>query len=274
MDGGFKVTEQGEVVFARYGNAEIARRHLEQVASAVLVASDPHVADRAAVAATRFRALAQRLAETSRRTYRELIEAEGFLEWFGRVSPLQEVDRLRMGSRPARRGGRMRFEDLRAIPWVFAWAQTRLNLPGWYGFGSAIAGEDVAVLHRAYAEWPLFRTLVDNIEMSLAKTDRDIATRHLALGDRADLTTRVLDEYDRTLAAVLAILDHDRLLASRPVLSWAVALRNPYVDALSHLQLRALSSLRGGATADARERDERLLLLTMNGIAAGLQNTG
>jgi phosphoenolpyruvate carboxylase len=157
---------------------------------------------------------------------------------------------------------------------VFAWAQTRLNLPGWYGFGSAIASEDVAVLHRAYSEWPLFRTLVDNIEMSLAKTDRDIAVRHLALGDRHDLATRVLGEYDRTLAAVLAILDNDRLLASRPVLSWAVALRNPYVAALSHLQLRALSALRGGATGVARERDERLLLLTMNGIAAGLQNTG
>ena len=274
MAGGFKVTEQGEVVFARYGNTEIARRHLEQVASAVLVASDPHVADRAAGAATRFRSLAERLGTTSRRVYRELIETEGFVDWFGRISPLQEVDRLRMGSRPAHRSERTMFEDLRAIPWVFAWAQTRLNLPGWYGFGSATAGENVAELRGAYAEWPLFRTLVDNIEMSLAKTDRDIAVRHLALGDRPALTTRVLNEYDRTLAGVLAILDHDRLLARRPVLSWAVALRNPYVDALSHLQLRALGALRGGATGTAREGDERLLLLTMNGIAAGLQNTG
>jgi len=274
MAGGFKVTEQGEVVFARYGNAEIARRHLEQVASAVLVASDPHVADRAVGAATRFRSLAEGLGEASRLAYRELIETEGFVDWFGRVSPLAEVDRLRMGSRPARRSERTMFEDLRAIPWVFAWAQTRLNLPGWYGFGSATAARNVAELRGAYAQWPLFRTLVDNIEMSLAKTDRDIAVRHLGLGDRPELTTRVLNEYDRTLAGVLAILDHDRLLARRPVLSWAVALRNPYVDALSHLQLRALGALRGGATGAARERDERLLLLTMNGIAAGLQNTG
>jgi phosphoenolpyruvate carboxylase len=274
MATGFKVTEQGEVVFARYGNPSLARRHLEQVASAVLVASDPSVEERATRAATRFRPLAARLGEIARLAYRELIETDGFMDWFGRVSPLAEVDRLRMGSRPARRGGRAAFEDLRAIPWVFAWAQTRLNVPGWYGLGSALAGSDLSELREAYAEWPLFRTLVDNIEMSLAKTDRDIASRHLALGDRPDLTTRVLGEYERTLAGVLAVLEQDRLLASRPVLSWAVALRNPYVDALSHLQLRALRALREGATGAERERSEQLLLLTMNGIAAGLQNTG
>jgi phosphoenolpyruvate carboxylase len=274
MAGGFKVTEQGEVIFARYGNAAIARRHLEQVASAVLVASDPHVEDRATRAATRFRPLAERLGTSARRTYRELVEADGFVEWFARISPLGEVDRLRMGSRPARRGGQTALDDLRAIPWVFAWAQTRLNLPGWYGFGTATVGSDAGELSDAYRDWPLFRALVDNIEMSLAKTDREIAARHLALGDRPDLATRVLGEYERTLDVVLAILGQDRLLASRPVLSWAVALRTPYVDALSHLQLRALRDLREGASGGARERSEHLLLLTMNGIAAGLQNTG
>jgi phosphoenolpyruvate carboxylase len=274
MAGGFKVTEQGEVVFARYGNAALARRHLEQVASAVLVASAPHVEQLAAGAAARFRPLAARLGEAARRVYRELVEADGFVDWFGRISPLGEVDQMRMGSRPARRGERPAFEDLRAIPWVFAWAQTRLNVPGWYGFGSAVADSDLSELRDAYAEWPLFRVLVDNIEMSLAKTDREIAARHLALGDRPDLTSRVLEEYTRTLDGILAVLQQDRLLASRPVLSWAVALRNPYVDALSHLQLRALRALRKGGRGAGRERGERLLLLTMNGIAAGLQNTG
>jgi phosphoenolpyruvate carboxylase len=274
MAGGFKVTEQGEVVFARYGNAAIARRHFEQVASAVLVVSDPRVEERAAYAAARFRPLAERLGATARRVYRELVETDGFVEWFGRISPVGEVDQLRIGSRPARRGERSVFDDLRAIPWVFAWAQTRLNVPGWYGLGSAAAGSNLSELRDAYVEWPLFRALVDNIEMSLAKTDREIAARHLALGDRPDLTTRVLDEYERTLDGVLAILEQDRLLASRPVLSWAVALRNPYVDALSHLQLRALRSLREGASGEVRKRSEQLLLLTMNGIAAGLQNTG
>ncbi len=274
MAGGFKVTEQGEVVFARYGNAVIARRHLEQVASAVLTASDPAVEERAARAATLFRPLGDHLGTSARHAYRELVEAAGFAEWLARISPLGEVDRLQMGSRPARRGGRAAFEDLRAIPWVFAWAQTRLNLPGWYGLGSAIEASDLSELRDAYREWSLFRALVDNVEMSLAKTDREIAVRHLALGERADLAKRVLDEYQRTLDGVLEILGQDRLLASRPVLSWAVALRNPYVDALSHLQIRALRALREGADGEARDGSERLLLLTMNGIAAGLQNTG
>ena len=273
MAGGFKVTEQGEVIFARYGNAAIARRHLEQVASAVLVASDPRIEERASRAAVRFRSLAGKLGVRSRRAYRELVDAEGFVEWFARVSPVGEVDQLRMGSRPARRGGGS-FEDLRAIPLVFAWAQTRLNLPGWYGFGSALAESDLRELRDAYAQWPLFRSLVDNAEMSLAKTDREIAARHLALGGRPDLETSVLGEYDRALDGVLAILDQPRLLASRPVLSWAVALRNPYVDALSHLQLRALRALRQSDRGAASMVNERLLVLTMNGIAAGLQNTG
>ncbi|HZP97414.1 MAG TPA: phosphoenolpyruvate carboxylase [Candidatus Limnocylindria bacterium] len=274
MSGGFKVTEQGEVVFARYGNAAIARRHLEQVASAVLIASEPRVEERAARAAARFGSLAERLGVTARRAYRELIDADGFSRWFALISPLEEIDRLRIGSRPARRGGRRAFEDVRAIPWVFAWAQTRLNLPGWYGLGSAIAEADIGDLRDAYAQWPLFATLIDNAEMSLAKTDREIAIRHLALGGRPDLTALILAEYDRTLDGVLAVLQRDRLLTTRPVLSWAVTVRNPYVDALSHLQLRALRSLRGEIDGDARELNERLLLLTMNGIAAGLQNTG
>jgi phosphoenolpyruvate carboxylase len=272
MAGGFKVTEQGEVVFARYGNAAIARRHLEQVASAVLVASAPHIEGPAAAAAARFGALAKRLGGSSRRAYRELVETDGFMDWFAQISPLNEIDRLRIGSRPARRGGSTTFDDLRAIPWVFAWAQTRLNVPGWYGLGTALADTNLTELRVAYAEWPLFRALIDNVEMSLAKTDREIAVRHLALGDRNDLALRVLGEFDRTLEGVLAILDQPRLLASRPVLSWAVALRNPYVDALSHLQLRALRELHGASSTDPQ--GQSLLLLTMNGIAAGLQNTG
>jgi phosphoenolpyruvate carboxylase len=168
-------------------------------------------------------------------------------------------------------------EDLRAIPWVFAWAQTRVNLPGWFGLGSGLAaagaGEGgLPYLQEAYRNWPLLAVLLDNAEMSLAKADRRIAARYLALGGREDLTAMVLDEYDLTRRLVLRVTGHDRLLADRKVLSRAVALRDPYVDALSLLQLRALTALRGGA--DERERLERLLLLTAGGIAAGLQNTG
>ena len=278
--GRFKVTEQGEVVLARYGHLAIAQRHLEQVASAVLLAETRGVAHRIAAAADRFATMADRMGAAALRAYRDLIEADGFAEWFARISPLPELGGLRIGSRPARRGAASGLEDLRAIPWVFAWTQTRVNLPGWFGLGSglsAVAAEQAGMerLRAAYREWPLLRVLLDNAEMSLAKTDRDIATRYLRLGGRADLTARVLAEYDRTMAVTAAVTGHDRLLADRPVLSRAVALRNPYVDALSHLQLRALAALRGpGGSAADGELLERLLLLTVSGVAAGLQNTG
>jgi phosphoenolpyruvate carboxylase len=275
LQGHFKVTEQGEVIFARYGNPAIALRHLEQVASAVLLASSPSVEARSRRAAEEFGDLTGRMDEAARTAYRDLVETKGFEEWFGRVSPIEELSSMRIGSRPARRQSSLRLEDLRAIPWVFAWSQMRLNLPGWYGLGSALADAELEELRRAYSEWPLFNVLLDNAEMSLAKTDRRIAARYLDLGGRPELTSRVLDEYDLTTERVLAVTGHRRLLENRRVLSWAVELRNPYVDALSHLQLRALRALRAGVDdGGERERVRRLLLLTVNGVAAGLQNTG
>ncbi|WP_395110892.1 phosphoenolpyruvate carboxylase [Actinomadura sp. SCN-SB] len=277
---GFKVTEQGEVIFARYGHPRIARRHVEQVTHAVLLASTDAVQERAREAAARFRPLADTIGEAARAAFRALIETEGFASWFARVSPLEEISDLRIGSRPARRKAARGLEDLRAIPWVFAWTQTRVNLPGWYGLGSglaAVAGSahDVGELREAYESWPLFASLLDNAEMSLAKTDRDIAERYLALGGRPELTETVLAEYDRTRTLVLAVTGHERLLENRKVLSRAVELRNPYVDALSHLQLRALAALRSGKVDDSeRAHLDDLLLLSVNGVAAGLQNTG
>ncbi|MFC7327455.1 phosphoenolpyruvate carboxylase [Marinactinospora rubrisoli] len=276
--GRFKVTEQGEVIFARYGQRAIARRHIEQVGHAVLMASTPSVQDHASAAADRFRGTADRIADAAHAAYRALIDTDGFAEWFSRVSPLEELGDLRLGSRPSRRSAARGLEDLRAIPWVFAWTQTRVNLPGWYGLGSGLAAvPDLDELHAAYREWPLFASLLDNAEMSLAKTDRVIAERYLALGDRPELSERVLAEYDRTRELVLRVTRHARLLENRTVLSRAVDLRNPYVDALSHLQLRALEALRTepeGLSEEDRELLERLLLLSVNGVAAGLQNTG
>jgi phosphoenolpyruvate carboxylase len=314
VNGSFKVTEQGEVIFARYGQQVIAKRHLEQVSSAVLLASSPRIADRNAAAAATYRDVADRIDEAARSAFRSLVEADGFADWFARISPLGEIGQLRIGSRPAKRGlvpktpagpgavATMDLTDLRAIPWVFAWSQTRMNLPGWFGLGSGLAaivrvepadsfdgfdgsdgsggfdglrGSDGAeVLRRAYRDWPLFSVLLDNAEMSLAKTDRLIGARYLALGGRDDLTKRVLAEYDLTRQLVLAVTGHDRLLEDKQVLSRAVALRDPYVDALSYLQLRALAALRGPIPDEERDRLERLLLLTVNGVAAGLQNTG
>jgi phosphoenolpyruvate carboxylase len=271
--GYFKVTEQGEVIFARYGNQAIARRHLEQVTSAVLAASAERLGTRDP--ASRFRRVASLIGGASHAAYRRLVEAPGFDAWFKLVSPIEELGRLRIASRPARRTAGTSLEDLRAIPWVFAWSQMRLNLPGWYGIGSGLSAAPIADLRRAYAEWPLFNVMLDNAEMSLAKTDRRIAGRYLELGDRADLAAMVLDEYDRTLEQVLAVTGHTRLLESRRVLSWAIELRNPYVDALSHLQLRALRALRDPRTRRAeRDRAERVFQLSVNGVAAGLQNTG
>jgi phosphoenolpyruvate carboxylase len=273
--GHFKVTEQGEVVFARYSNPAIARRHLEQVASAVLMSSLPEVEAVAQQAASRFRELAVQIEAPARAAYRGLVESDGFEDWFGRVSPIDELGRMRLGSRPARRGQSGKLHELRAIPWVFAWSQMRLNLPGWYGLGSGIAAADLAELQEAYAEWPLFNVLLDNAEMSLAKTDRRIAERYLGLGGRADLSGRVLSEYDLTVDRVLAVTGHQRLLENHRVLSWAVELRNPYVDALSHIQLLALEGLRREPLDEgAREQLEHVLLVTVNGVAAGLQNTG
>ncbi|HKX08702.1 MAG TPA: phosphoenolpyruvate carboxylase, partial [Stellaceae bacterium] len=271
--GRFKVTEQGEVIFARYGNRAIARRHIEQVTSAVLEASAPHASRKDPARA--FRDLAATIDGPSRAAYRALVESPGFEEWFLDVSPIEELGRLRIASRPQRRAGGSRLEDLRAIPWVFAWSQMRLNLPGWYGIGSGLAAAPVRELRRAYAEWPLFNAMLDNAEMSLAKTDRQIAGRYLALGDRPDLAERVVREYELTLEQVLAVTGHRRLLEDRRVLSWAIELRNPYVDALSHLQLRALRAMRDRKISRSdRARAERMFQLSVNGVAAGLQNTG
>ena len=285
VNGSFKVTEQGEVIFARYGQPAIAKRHLEQVGSAVLLASSARIAERTAAAARTYSDVAARIDQAACAAFRRLVEADGFADWFARISPLGEIGGLRIGSRPAKRGlangagPAMDLTDLRAIPWVFAWSQTRMNLPGWFGLGSGLAAvadaEGPDVLRRAYREWPLFGVLLENAEMSLAKTDRLIGARYLALGGREDLTEMVLAEYDRTRRLVLTVTGHDRLLANRHVLSRAVSLRDPYVDALSYLQLRALAALRDtDPQDDERERLERLLLLTVNGVAAGLQNTG
>ncbi len=278
VSGRFKVTEQGEVIFARYGDPTIAHRHIEQVAAAVLLASTPAVERRAHEAAERFADVASSLDAAARESYHRLVRTEGFAEWFATVTPLEELGALPIGSRPARRGLSLSsLEDLRAIPWVFAWAQTRANVPGWYGLGSGLAAVgDVGVLQTAYAEWPLFTVLMENAEMSLAKTDRRILSGYLDLGGRDDLAAQVMDEHARTVEWVLQVTGHTRLLEDRHVLGWAVALRNPYVDALSHLQLRALRALRGGEGLTDGDVDalRRLLLITVNGVAAGLQNTG
>lgn len=281
VNGRFKVTEQGEAIFARYGNLHIARRHLEQVTSAVLVASSPPPEPQWEPPG----ALVERMAAASAAAWRTLLGTPGFAELFFRVSPLEELGALQIGSRPARRGGGRDLGSLRAIPWVFAWNQNRVILPGWYGLGTGMAAvaaepEGLERLREMHRRWPFFTSMLENAEMSLAKADRSIAQLYLALGGElgdvgAQVTAAIEEELKRTTELVLAVTGHERLLGGRPVLRQAVDLRNPYVDALSFLQLRFLTELRGGVDdPERRARVAELVLLTVNGVAAGLQNTG
>jgi phosphoenolpyruvate carboxylase len=285
--GRFKVTEQGEVIFARYGNPAIGHRHLEQVTNAVLGASTPGALAALRDAEARFLPAAARMADASEAAWRELVEGDGFAEFFARVTPIRELGLLQIGSRPVRRGGAgglelretsMDLAGLRAIPWVFAWSQNRCNLPGWYGLGTGlatVAGEPggTGTLRAMYREWPFFRSLLENAEMSLAKADPLVAELYLRLGDRPDLVAAIREEFRRTRALVLEVTGTERLLGHRRVLGRAVDLRNPYVDALSFLQVRFLAELRKAPATDAG-RIADLVLLTVNGVAAGLQNTG
>jgi len=277
VDGRFKLTEQGEVIFARYGGRDIAMRHIDQVAAAVLLASAPSIETRNEDAATRYADVASTMDVASRERFFALVKAPGFAPWFATVTPMEEIGLLALGSRPARRGLSVEsLEDLRAIPWVFAWTQARMNLAGWFGLGTALdAVGDEARLAAAYREWPLFQTLIDNVAMGLAKADGRIARHYLALGERDDLAALVLEEMELTRSWVIRLAGGGELLANKPVLQRAVKMRSPYVDALSLLQLRALRALREtpeGSTADPEL--QRLLLLSVSGVAAGLQNTG
>lgn len=276
VDGRFKLTEQGEVIFARYGDPAIAVRHIDQVAAATLLASSPSIEHRNRDAAERYAEVADVMDAASRERFFSLVKAPGFAPWFAKVTPMEEIGLLALGSRPARRGLSVEsLEDLRAIPWVFAWTQARINLAGWFGLGTALdAVGDEAKLRRAYDEWPLFRTLIDNVAMSLAKTDDRIARHYLDLGDRDDLATLVREEMALTRAWVVRLTGGTELLANRPVLGRAVKMRSPYVDALSLLQLRALRGLRAAEGGQVDPDLQRLLLLSVSGVAAGLQNTG
>lgn len=283
VDGRFKCTEQGEVIFARYGDQAIGQRHLERLTSAVLLADLPAVERTRDAAAREFAELGRTIDAQSRGCYLAMVRTPGFADLLARVSPLDEIGELRLGSRPSRRSGTdtgRSLDDLRAIPWVFSWSQARINLSGWYGLGSGLAAvDDIDLLRRAYREWPLFASMIDVAEMSLAKADREIGRRFLQMGNRPDLTEQILTELDISMRYVLAVLDQTELLERKPHLRTAVSLRQPFVNALSHLQYVSLRAVRGrtslgDVTASEAEAWHRVLLLSVNGLSAGLQNTG
>ncbi len=261
--GRLKVTEQGETIAFKYGLPELAQHNLEAGLAATLLAAsgvEPRV-DTGAM---------QALAETSRAAYRALIDDARFVDFFRSFTPVDELALLNIGSRPARRPAAAEYmASLRAIPWVFAWTQTRCLLPSWYGCGSAFAGAGVAELRTLYREWPFFRTLLQNLEMTLAKSSLRIACDYLSLVEDASLWDAIAEEHERTVAAVLEIVEADELLDRHPVVQRSVRLRNPYVDPMNAIQVDLLARYRAGD-----ESAEPALLRSIAGIAAALRNTG
>jgi phosphoenolpyruvate carboxylase len=249
--------------------------------AATLLQSAPSVEKTNTDMTKKYTAMATKLDESAHSRFLDLLNTPDFAPWFSTVTPLNEIGLLPIGSRPAKRGlGAKSLDDLRTIPWVFSWAQARINLAAWYGLGTACEKlNDLATLRKAYEEWPLFSTFIDNIEMSLAKTDERIARMYLSLGDRDDLATKVLDEMELTRKWVLQIVGDEWPLQHRHVLGQAIRIRSPYVDALSVTQVLALRSLRKKVDKEELSTSQQagfiyLILCTVSGVAAGLQNTG
>ena len=281
VQGAIRVTEQGEVIAAKYSNPELGRRNLEILASATLEATLLHSG--APAPDPVFLEAMEELSAAAYSAYRSLVyETEGFERYFWESTVIGEIANLNIGSRPASRTNSRRIEDLRAIPWVFGWAQCRLMLPGWYGFGSAVeayrdahgeAGD--AILKRMAKEWPFFATLLSNMDMVLAKSDLSIASRYADLVTDASLREaifpRLRAEWTASISNLLAITGQPELLSANALLARSIRHRFPYLDPLNHLQVELLKRHRGG---DTDERVVEGIHLTINGIAAGLRNSG
>jgi phosphoenolpyruvate carboxylase len=282
LHGPIRITEQGEVISFKYSMRGLARRNLDTVLAAVLEASadeSPREPD------PRWSRAMEDLSETAREAYRALVyEDDDFLPFFSESSPIGELSLLNMGSRPARRVQNPTVDSLRAIPWVFAWTQNRFLLPSWYGAGTALGGyaadaRKLGILREMYEGWPFFRTLVDFMQMTLAKSDLRIAENYTSLVSdseiRERLWTRISEEHAACFGALLQITGNENLLDDSPVLQRSIRLRNPYVDPLSYVQVTLLRRLRA-LPEDSPEREGALntLLLSISGVSSGMLNTG
>jgi phosphoenolpyruvate carboxylase len=276
------VTEQGEVIFARYSNPAIGLRHWEQMLHAlfqsVLAEPEPPLSDE-------WLQTMERLAALSQAAYEELVKGHPrFVAYFTAATPFPELATLHLASRPvarrARSDGEVRFSDLRAIPWVFSWTQSRVNLPGWYGLGTALerVWEDGQsdVLRSMYQRWPFIEMLLDNAQISLGTADLTVASLYAELAGEPDLFERIAAEYERSVRMVFAVTGQSELLERSPVLARLVKLRNPYVDVLHLAQIELLRRYRH-LPPHMESRRGRLLDAihhSINAIAAGLQTTG
>jgi phosphoenolpyruvate carboxylase len=285
VQGQIRLTEQGEVIGAKYGNPEVGRRNLEVLVAATLESSLRPAS--ASPTPPAFLDAMQALSDAAFAAYRGLVyETEGFERYFWESTVISEIAALNIGSRPASRKKSTAIEDLRAIPWVFSWSQCRVMLPGWYGFGSAVRDfltanpdDGLALLQRMNMEWPFFQTLLSNMDMVLSKTDLAIASRYAELVKDAALRDtifgRIRAEHQATVGAVLRITGQSELLDANPLLKRSIRNRFPYLDPLNHVQVELLRRHRDAAEAGGI--DERIRLgihISINGIAAGLRNSG
>jgi phosphoenolpyruvate carboxylase len=276
VSGRLRVTEQGEVLSERYDDPVIAHRHLEQIISATLLVS----AESGRTPEPDWIAAMDQLSADSFRKYRELVEHPGFLHYFDSATPISEIETLPIGSRPARRGQRQSLDDLRAIPWTFAWTQSRHILPAWFGLGTSIrkfvdnSDSHWSTLRAMYSEWPMFTALIDNAELALAKADMQIARSYAALtSDEAskEVWQLIASEFEKSRAAILLIKENNELLTDIDWLRFSVLKRNPYIDPLNLSQINLLGRLRShGSDGDLVD----LVRLSIQGIAAGLRTTG
>jgi phosphoenolpyruvate carboxylase len=286
VSGQIRLTEQGEVIASKYATPDVGRRNLELLVAATLEATLTDHENQADKAVT-FHPVMERLSALAFRAYRALVyETPGFTQYFRESTPLAEIATLNIGSRPASRKPSDRIEDLRAIPWVFAWAQCRCMLPGWYGFGSAVAQwlqetpDGLPVLQRMATRWPFFRTLLSNVDMVLAKSDLRVASRYSELvrddALRGQIFGAIEAEWQQTREALRLITGEEQLLADNPLLARSIANRFPYMDPLNHLQIALLKRHRDllAAGGNVDEYVRRGIHLTINGIAAGLRNSG
>ncbi len=282
VQGRIRITEQGEVISSKYANPEIGRRNLEILAAATLEATLLAKGQGAAPRAEFLQAM-EELSALAFAAYRNLVyETPGFTRYFWETTVISEIADLNIGSRPASRKKSKRIEDLRAIPWVFSWAQCRLMLPGWYGFGAAVQSwlteqpkKRLALLKEMHRDWPFFATLLSNMDMVLAKSDIALASRYADLMTdkklRDAIFPRLRAEWEASIAALLKITGQKTLLETNPLLARSIRNRFPYLDPLNHLQIELLKRHRAGETA---ERVRRGIHMTINGLAAGLRNSG
>ncbi len=281
INGRFRLTEQGEVIASRYSNFDLAHRHLEQIVHAILLASAPAANGKEDVP-VEWRNTLDRLAAEGQQAYRRLVyETPGFVQFWQEATPIDEIKRLHIGSRPAARSKIGAIEQIRVIPWVFSWMQSRFNLPGWYSLGTGLAASpDQELLKEMYAGWPFFKAMLDNTEVSLLKADMEIAALYVDLVTDRELAQSIFrtvrEEYERTKAAILSISGHQSLMELEPITQNAVELRNPYIDPLNYIQIEMLRRLRALPDPEGPEAQalREVIILTINGIAAGLKNTG